>query len=317
MSTKLKRIKERFVETMQEVSNLTGTPVEDISRNMYVRVTVDSGIEGRLNKEELNLIGGFKEAKSLHIKPSRSISPKVLIFDLETTPLVTYTWGLFDQNIGLNQVLEKTTILSWAAKWLGSDKIMYADVRNEKNPRNDKSIVKKLRDLIDEADYLVAHNLNKFDKKVLNYRIVKNKIQKPSSTKNLDTLVIAKRHFKADSYKLEHLTNELCTSHKKSTHGKFPGFTMWDQCLKGNKEAFKELEDYNIKDITSLEELFKILLPWENARLFEAFQDAHAACTCGSTQFQKKGFVTTAKFRYDRHVCKKCGAEYRGERHKK
>lgn len=317
MSIKLKRIKERFVETMKDVSDLTGTPLEDISRDMYVRVTVDSNIENRLNKEELNLIGGFKEAKRLHVKSSKKVPPKVLILDLETSPVQAYVWGLFDQTIGLNQVIQRTTLLSWAAKWLGSDKIMYADVRNEKDPRNDKAIVKQLRDLIDEADYLVAHNLNKFDKKVINYRILKNKITRPSSTKNLDTLVIAKRHFKADSYKLEHLTNELCSTHKKSSHGKFPGFSMWEECLKGNKAAFKELEDYNIKDITSLEELFKILLPWENAKLFEAFEGLEEVCTCGSTQFQKKGFVTTAKYRYDRHICKKCGAEYRGDRHKK
>lgn len=314
MSKKLKEIKDRFIQSMNEVSEITGTELADISRDMYVRVSVDADIESRLNKEELNLIGGFKEAKRLYIHDPIH-KPRILIFDLETTPLVTYTWGLFDQNIGLNQVLEKTTILSWAAKWYGEDEIMYTDVRDEKNPRNDKKIVQQLRDLIDQADFSVAHNLNRFDSKVLNYRILKNKIPRPSSYKKLDTLTIAKRHFKTESYKLEHLTNELCGTHKKSSHGKFPGFSMWDECLKGNKEAFKELKDYNIKDITSLEELFTILLPWENSALFEAFNSSEKmTCTCGSTSFKKHGFINTGKNRYVRHVCKKCGAERKGDK---
>jgi len=29
---------------------------------------------------------------------------KVLAVDIETTPLITYTWGLFNQNIGINKV---------------------------------------------------------------------------------------------------------------------------------------------------------------------------------------------------------------------
>ncbi len=29
---------------------------------------------------------------------------KILVLDIETAPIVAHVWGLFDQNIGLNQI---------------------------------------------------------------------------------------------------------------------------------------------------------------------------------------------------------------------
>ena len=32
--------------------------------------------------------------------------PKILIVDIETAPIVAQVWGLFDQNVGLNQIAQ-------------------------------------------------------------------------------------------------------------------------------------------------------------------------------------------------------------------
>lgn len=309
MSKKLKMIKQRFIDTMNRVSDMTGIEPQDLRRDDYVRASVDADIEGRLNKEELNLIGGFKEAKKLYFNTKNG--PKILLFDIETTPLKVYTWGLWDQTIGLNQVLEETTVLSWSAKWLGDHKIMYEDVCGQKDIRDDKKIVKKLRDLLNEADIVVGHNSDSFDVKVINTRIIQNGLKPPSSYKRMDTKKLAKKHFRFMSNKLEYLTDSLCTKFKKSSHAKFPGFSMWDECLKGNKEAFKEMKEYNIADVTSLEELFLNLLPWESSTVFNAYKD-NDSCSCGSTDFKNNGFVYTVVGKYQRYSCKKCGAESRG-----
>ena len=52
---------------------------------------------------------------------------KTLLIDIETKPHKAYCWGLFDQRIGLNQIVEPGGTLCWAAKWLGdpSSKIMF------------------------------------------------------------------------------------------------------------------------------------------------------------------------------------------------
>ena len=46
--------------------------------------------------------------------------------------------------------------------------------------------------------------------------------------------------------------------------GGFAGLSLWKECLKGNKEAWKEMQLYNKYDVLCLEELFTILAPWDN-----------------------------------------------------
>jgi len=242
----------------------------------------------------------------------RKDAPKILLYDLETSPIEAYVWSLWDQNVGLNQVLKESSVLSYAAKWYGSDDIMYEDVRNQKDLRDDRKILKNLHKLIDECDILVGHNSNSFDIKVMNGRFINHKMKPPSSYKKMDTLKMVKKHFKFMSNKLEHLTNSLCETNKKSLHGKFSGFTLWSECLKGNVEAFKEMEDYNMKDVTSLEELFTLLLPWESSTLFDVYNNSNTPkCTCGSSDFKKSGFYYTNASKFQKYKCKKCGAESR------
>ena len=51
---------------------------------------------------------------------------KTLVVDLETVPTEAYVWGLFDQNVGLSQIIKPGRIVSWAAKWLDSDEVEYS-----------------------------------------------------------------------------------------------------------------------------------------------------------------------------------------------
>ena len=47
---------------------------------------------------------------------------KILILDIETSPHTGFHWGLFQQNISIGQLIESSTVLCWAAKWLGEKK---------------------------------------------------------------------------------------------------------------------------------------------------------------------------------------------------
>lgn len=238
--------------------------------------------------------------------------PKILIFDIETLPMEAYVWGLWDQNIGLNMVKHDWSVLGWCAKWYGEDDIFYDDVKGQKNLRDDSKVLKGIHKLLDEADIVVGHNSDSFDVKKLNARFILNGMEPPSSYKRLDTKKLAKRHFGFTSNKLAYLTDKLCKKYKKLSHGNFPGFSMWEECLKGNKEAFKEMKEYNIYDVLSLEELFGIMLPWESANLFQIYgNDFDMRCTCGNTTFKKSGFHYTGTGKYQKYKCKNCGSEYR------
>ena len=239
-------------------------------------------------------------------------SPKILLLDIETNPLEAYVWGLWDNNVSLNMIKEDWSVLGWCAKWYGEDEVFYEDVKSQKNKRDDSKILKKMWELLDEADIVVGHNSDKFDIKRLSARFIQHGMKPPSSFKRIDTVKLAKKHFGFTSNKLEYLTDKLCKRYKKLKHGNFPGFSMWEQCLKDNKEAFKEMKEYNIYDVLSLEELFGIFLPWESAVLFQTYghQD-DPVCTCGNKKFKKSGFHHTPVNKYQKYKCVNCGAEYK------
>lgn len=244
----------------------------------------------------------------------KKLAPKILILDIETAPIEAYVWGLFDQNIGLEMVKQHTTVLSWSAKWHGSDVVMYRDVRNCDNVRDDVELVRVIRDLLDEADIIITQNGKKFDVKKLNYRFLKHGIKPPSSYKHIDTLQIAKSKFGFDSNKLAHMTDLLCTKHKKISHAKFPGFTLWKECLAGNTEAWKEMETYNKIDVLSLEELyFDHFAAWDNSLNFAAFSDEYKfRCNCGNDELVAKGYHITKRSKFQKFICTECGKEHRG-----
>ncbi|MEM4726497.1 MAG: ribonuclease H-like domain-containing protein, partial [Nitrososphaerales archaeon] len=182
--------------------------------------------------------------------------PKVLLFDIETAPMLGYIWSLWDNDIALNQLYSDWHILSWSAKWLNApeDQVMYMDQRYAKKIEDDSEILKYIWQLLDKADIVITQNGKSFDQKKLNARFIMNKFQPPSTYKHIDTKMLAQKYFGFTSTKLEYMTNKLCTKYKKLKPKKFSGFEMWRECLAGNMEAWKEMELYNKHDVLSLEE---------------------------------------------------------------
>jgi hypothetical protein len=229
---------------------------------------------------------------------------------------------LFKNYVSLNQIAADWHVLSWSAKWLESEdgsqvygphrKIMYADQRNVKNVEDDKDLLKGIWDLLNEADVVITQNGKSFDTKKLNARFLLNGFHPPGSVRHIDTKIIASRVFAFTSNKLEYMTDKLCTKYKKLKHTKFPGHEMWTQCLAGNIDAWKEMEQYNKHDVLALEELYHILIPWDNSLNFNLYHDeVDHVCKCGSTSFVKNGFYYTSAGKFQKHKCKSCGTEHR------
>lgn len=246
----------------------------------------------------------------------KQIGPKILLLDIETSPLISYTWGIWDQNIGLNQINTDWNILSWGAKWfdLSNSKVIYEDLRG-KDVRDDKSLLKGLWKLLDEADIIVTQNGKQFDAKKINARFIYHGFQPPSSFKHIDTLKLAKKYFGFTSNKLEYMADKLNVKYKKLKHSKFPGFDLWKECLAGNIKAWKEMEKYNKHDVLSLEELYSKLIPWDNTINFNVYHDTKETyCTCGNTFFVKNGYAYNSSGKYQRYCCSDCGSEIRSKK---
>lgn len=246
------------------------------------------------------------------MKQNKQQGPKILILDIETAYMEVIAWGLGEQNISHTQILKDWSILAVAAKWLDEprSKVYYWDTSKEKNVRNDKNLVKNIWKLMNEADVIIGQNSNAFDLKKLNARFILNDLQPPSSYKKVDTLLISRKHFSFTSNKLDYLSNNLVPSHAKDSHARFPGLSLWTECLKGNKLAWNDMKKYNIQDIIATEEVYKKLRPWDNSLNINVYTDTlDTVCSCGSTNFKRNGFGFSKNGKHQRYACKNCGAE--------
>jgi hypothetical protein len=242
-------------------------------------------------------------------------SPRVLLIDIETAPILAYVWSLWKQNVGLNQINNEWYILSFCAKWLGEPEVIYKDIRD--TPHDDSSLMQPLWDLLNEADIIIGQNGKAFDMPKIQARLIMAGHLPPRPYKVIDTLLMAKQQFRFTSNKLEWMTGETAglTTVSKSKHSKFPGFLLWSECLKGNPEAWDEMKEYNIPDVTSMEELYIKLRPWYVGHPNMAVYldtDKIACPKCASHDVVQDGFTFTQVGKYELYKCNGCGGFSRG-----
>ena len=156
--------------------------------------------------------------------------PKIGIIDIETASLSAACWGLWDVNVGLNQIENEWSIMSFCLKELGAPKrsIEYLDTSQAAHPRDDFHIVQRLWEVMNEYDILIAHNGKKFDMKKIRARFILLGYKPHSPVKVEDTLLYAKQVAAFTSNKLEWLSTYL-SKIQKSKHKAFPGFELWKE----------------------------------------------------------------------------------------
>lgn len=239
------------------------------------------------------------------------MAAKILILDIETSPILGYVWGPWENNLSPTQIKQDWRVLSWAAKWLEDPvhKVVYKDQRKAKDIQNDKDLLKGIWDLLDEADILITQNGKQFDVKKLNARFIQNGFTPPSPYRHIDTKQLAKKMFGFTYNSLEYMSDKLCVKFKKLKHPKYSGFELWKECLAGNVSAWEEMKKYNIHDVLATEELYTKLAPWGTGIDFGAYGDGVTRdCNCGSRSLSKRGFSFTQSGKYQRYQCKDCGA---------
>lgn len=242
--------------------------------------------------------------------------PKILVFDIETSPIEAYVWSLWDQNVGLNQIKQDWTILSWAAKWYGepASKVVYMDNSKAKNVRDDKELVMGLASLLERADIVITQNGDKFDIKKFNARAAIHGLPPIRHYKSTDTLKESRKVFSFTSHKLEYMTEKLNKKYKKLKHEEYPGFDLWKAVLNGDKRAWSVMKKYCIHDVLATEELYKTIQGWiKTQNLACYFDDAKIRCHCGSTNIYKKGFVFIRDGKYQGYKCLDCGKRPHGK----
>lgn len=230
---------------------------------------------------------------------------KALVFDIETAPLLSHTWGANADWIPYQQMIHDSFMLCWSAKWYGNSKT-YGDVLTSKEARsqNDKRIVRSLADLIREADIVIAHNIDRFDIPMLNNRLLQLGLEPLSPIRTLDTLKLSQHSFRLAYNKLDYLAKLLGLPRKIKTD-----FDLWLDAYHGDEKALKTMFDYNQQDVIVLEQVFDKLKPYVKGlpRMFDADYDGQLACpSCGSTKLVKRGKHRTNASTFQTYRCE-CG----------
>jgi len=235
--------------------------------------------------------------------------PKVLIMDIETTPMQTHVWGTWKQRIGHEQIINDWFMLSYSAKWLFDSK-MHASILTPKEvvAKDDSRITKELWDLFDKADVIIGHNALQFDIPRAQTRFLINKLPPPSPFQVIDTLLVARKNFRFGSNKLDYIGQIIRNKGKVHTE-----YQLWLRCLEGDKASLDYMLKYNKEDVLLEEEAYVFLRPYiKNHPNMAIYMEAHEpSCpNCGSTEIEECGYYTTSVNRYRAFRCSnpKCGA---------
>ena len=235
--------------------------------------------------------------------------PRVLLLDIETTPLKFFGWGLGKQYVNYGQIIDDWFMLSWSAKWLFSSEMKSEVLTPEESiNRDDSRIVKGIWQLMDDADIIIAHNGNDFDIKRLNTRFILNKMLPPMPYKTIDTLKVARRNFAFSSNTLDYLGKLTLNKQKIKTD-----FKLWVRCLLGEQVALDYMLKYNEEDVLLEEEVYLELRPWirshPNMALYmEAKEEVCANCGTKKDLDWEIGTYTTQVSQFTAFRCKNCGA---------
>lgn len=231
---------------------------------------------------------------------------KTLLLDIETAPNTAHVWGLWDQNIGLNQLMESSYVMCWAAKWLDDEDVRWARVKNG----NRKGMLAQIHKLLDAADSVIHYNGTKFDIPTLNKEFIIHNMHQPSPYKQMDLLKVARRQFKFASNKLDYVARALGVGEKTAHHG----HELWVQCMNNDPKAWAVMEEYNKNDVVIMEKVYYKLLPWMKTHTHVGLyaEDAKVCPNCGEARYQRRGFAYTQAGRYARYQCQACASWFRG-----
>jgi uncharacterized protein YprB with RNaseH-like and TPR domain len=179
---------------------------------------------------------------------------KILLLDIETTPMQVYAWGLWDQNISIDQIIKSSEMLCFGARWLGQKKVIFKSSYHD----GKQTMLEELHKLMEEADVLVGWNSAAFDHKHINREFLEAGMSPPSTTKDLDLMSVVKANFLFPSNKLDYVAQKLGVGAKV----KHSGFSLWIRCMNGDKKAWDEMKKYQIQDVNLLVDLYEVLNPW-------------------------------------------------------
>ena len=239
--------------------------------------------------------GAKRRAKSL----APAAGMKVLYLDIETTPMINYNWGIWQQNVGINQIKVPQRTMCFSARWEGGENMFFAEWDG-----GHAKMVQQAHYLLSQADAVVHFYGSKFDIPHLNTEFLLANMPPPAPFKQIDLKLAVAKKFNFPSNKLQYVSQVLGFGGKDKME-----FEDWIGCMHGDAEAQAKMEKYNRLDVDLLQDLYARLLPWvpslPNRNLYDGGNGGCPACQSHSVV--RDGWYYTALSKYKRFVCADCG----------
>lgn len=237
--------------------------------------------------------------------------PKILIYDIETAHNLLAAFDLKTEYTPHTNILRERYIICAAWMWYGEKEVHTVSVlddpsRFKKDQFDDYHVVKTLYEVMAEADAIVAHNGDKFDRKYIETRGLIHGLKALPPVTQIDTYKVAKQRFLFNSNRLDYLGKILGLGGKKSTPA-----GLWLDVLKGDKKAIEKMVDYNKRDVTLLRDVFIKLKPYMPNYLNRELFGKTGCPRCGSSKTQSRGYHRAISRVYRRFQCQSCGGWFR------
>jgi rRNA maturation protein Nop10 len=235
-----------------------------------------------------------------------------LIFDIETQIKKANLFRHGKQYVNASAFEDYDSMICWSAKWLGDNEV-FGDVctSKEAKARDHSRITKSLWDAMSQAAFTISHNGIYFDLPMVNTFFVENRLGLPNLFRNIDTCQIARKNFRFESNSLDSLCKRLGINDGKID----TDIDLWLNCYKGDQEALDYMFKYNQMDVTVLEDLYNVFLPYipsfPNMGIWGDVKEAKCPY-CGSTNFKEKGYKYTPSGKYISYRCE-CQALFRSK----
>jgi len=239
-------------------------------------------------------------------------APKILIFDIETHLKNAKLFRHGKQYVNASSFSDYDSMICWSAKWVGDNEV-FGDVQTstEAVERDNSRVTKSLWDALSSADLTVSHNGINFDLPMVNTFFIENRLGLPNFFRNIDTCSIARKNFKFESNSLDHICKRLGINDGKMD----TSIELWEKCYVGEKESLSYMFEYNQMDVTVLEDLYNVFLPYIPSfpNLGVWGDVTQAKCPyCGSTNFEEKGYKYTPSGKFNSYRCE-CQALFRSK----
>lgn len=231
---------------------------------------------------------------------------KILFYDIETTPLKAWIWGLGEQVILHNQLIDRKKtydIICISYCWNDDKPAKIIDWGRNKDT---SKVIKEFDKLAKQADVIIGKNSDRFDSKMINtQRMLNNLDGMPDWLMNCDDLEKQMRkHFYLPSYRLDYFSNLLGLGGKHKME-----LDDWIKIVEYNdKNALNKMMKYCKKDVEDTRALWNRVSKYITPKFNMATLNGELSCiNCGSKDIYKNGTRPKGKILYQNYFCRTHG----------